>query len=470
MNVRDLPQDQLEALHEEVRGEVDKERLHHYQPNKKQKVFHEAGARHKERGFMAGNQLGKTLGGGAEVAMHLTGMYPDWWNGKRFDHANTWWVGSETAEATRDNAQRILFGRWNRLGTGMIPADCIKGINRRSGTPEAIAIAEVMHVTGKTSVVIFKSYDQGRLRWAGDTVDGGIWFDEEPPMDIYTEGNARLNATQGVSIATFTPLLGMSEVVRLFYPLATTPARHLTMMAIDDVTHYTADERAAIIAKYPKHERDARSRGIPLLGSGRIFPVSEESISVPAIKIPRHWPRLGGMDFGYDHPFAAIKLAYNRDADCVYITHAYREREATPVIHAAAIKPWGPHLQWAWPHDGLQHDKGSGKALASLYRKQGLNLLPEHATFEDGGNGVEAGIADMLERMQTGRLKVFSHLEDWFAEFRTYHRKDGKVVKENDDLLSATRYSAAMSLRFADLETEPLYDDFDDPSDSWRTT
>ena len=127
------------------------------------------------------------------------------------------------------------------------------------------------------------------------------------------------------------------------------------------------------------------------------------------------------------------------------------ESKSTPVIHAASIKPWGEWIPCAWPHDGLQHDKGSGEQLASLYADQGLNTLPERATFEDGGNGVEAGVIEMLDRMQTGRFKVFSHLKEWFDEFRLYHRKDGKIVKERDDLLSATRY-ALMMKRFADSE------------------
>ena len=162
---------------------------------------------------------------------------------------------------------------------------------------------------------------------------------------------------------------------------------------------------------------------------------------------------LGGIDFGWDHPTAAVKVAWDRDADCIYVVAAYRVKEQTPVIHAAALKAWGKSLKWAWPHDGLQHDKGSGEQLAELYRLQGLELLPERATFDDGSNGVEAGLMDMLDRMQTGRLKVSKHLTEWFDEFRLYHRKDGKVVKERDDLMSATRY-AIMMLRFAEPETK----------------
>lgn len=229
--------------------------------------------------------------------------------------------------------------------------------------------------------------------------------------------------------------------------------RHVTSMTIYDVEHYSDAERAAIISSYPAHERDARSKGIPTMGSGRIFPIAEEEITVAPFEIPRHWFQINGMDFGYDHPFAAVNVAWDRDADCVYVAKSYRQRQSTPVLHAAAIKPWGDWIPCAWPHDGLQHDKGSGEQLAEQYRSQGLKMLHEHTTHEEGGNGVEAGLMDMLDRMQTGRLKVFATLNEWFEEFRLYHRKKmpdntSKIVKERDDLMSATRY-AIMMLRFA---------------------
>lgn len=226
-------------------------------------------------------------------------------------------------------------------------------------------------------------------------------------------------------------------------------SRAVIRMTIDDAEHYTPEEKAEIIASYPEHEREARAKGIPQLGSGRVFPIAESNIKVQAFQIPDHWYQIGGLDFGYDHPFAAVKLAWDRDSDVIYVTHCYAERLKTPLIHAAAVKPWGEWVPWAWPHDGLQHDKGSGEALKDQYAGHGLNMLHERARYEDGGSGVEAGITEMLERMQTGRWKVFEHLEDWFAEFRMYHRVDGLIVKEKDDRISASRY-ATMMKRFAD--------------------
>jgi hypothetical protein len=219
-------------------------------------------------------------------------------------------------------------------------------------------------------------------------------------------------------------------------------------MTIEDAEHYTAEQRSAIIASYPEHEREARAKGIPQLGSGRVFPIGEDRIKTPAFPIPEHWVQIGGLDFGWEHPTAAVKLAWDKDADCLYVTHSYGAREQTPLHHAGALKPWGEWLPWAWPHDGLQHDKGSGEALKDQYKRHGLHMLPERATHPDGSSGVEAGISEMLERMETERFKVFDHLNDWFAEFRQYHRVDGLIVKEYDDRISATRY-AVMMRRFA---------------------
>lgn len=221
-------------------------------------------------------------------------------------------------------------------------------------------------------------------------------------------------------------------------------SRHVTSMTIDDAEHYTPEQRAEIIASYPAHERAARIKGIPSMGSGRVFPLDEELITCAPFAIPSYWPQINGLDFGWDHPFAAINLAWDRDADCVYVCKEYAQRETTPIIHAAAVKPWGPWIPCSWPHDGLQHDKGSGEELKNQYRAQGLNMLPERATFVDGGNGVEAGVIDMLDRMQTGRWKVFTTCGGWLQEYRLYHRVDGLIVKERDDRISASRYGLMM--------------------------
>ena len=227
-------------------------------------------------------------------------------------------------------------------------------------------------------------------------------------------------------------------------------------MTIDDAEHISPERRSEIIASYPPHEVEARTKGIPALGSGRVYPVTEEQITVDAFAVPDHWALIGGLDYGWDHPTAAAQLAWDKDADVIYVGACYRRKEATPLEHAASLKPWG-EFPWAWPHDAYQRDKRSGGTLKDDYSSSGMKMLAQHATFPDGGNGVEAGIMEILTRMQSGRFKVFAHLSDWFEEFRMYHRKDGEIVKLRDDLMDATRY-AVMMRRFA----EPAYTQDDD--------
>ncbi len=206
------------SLLEERQRRTDRRRLTRYRPYAKQREFHAKGSEHRERLLMAGNQLGKTFCGAAEAAVHLTGQYPAWWTGRRWDRPVRAWCGSKTGEVTRDGTQRYLIGEpkdEGQWGTGMIPADSLLDWSRRQGVPDALDSAIVRHASGGTSTVGFKSYDQGRQKWQSETLDF-VWFDEEPPMDIYMEGLTRTNATGGMTFITFTPLLGMSDVVSMF--------------------------------------------------------------------------------------------------------------------------------------------------------------------------------------------------------------------------------------------------------------
>lgn len=446
------------ALEKEQARRRSQRRLTDYAPYPKQREFHAAGSQFRERMLMAGNQVGKTLSAAFETAMHLTGQYPDWWAGKRFDEPVRWLAGSESAELTRKGIQRLLLGppeNESQWGTGAIPKASLDSWARRQGVPDAVATINVKHVAGGVSSLQLATYDQGRSKWQADTVHG-VWFDEEPPEDIYFEGITRTNTTLGPVYTTLTPLLGVSNVVKRFY-IDKESGTHLTMMDISDAEHYTPEQRAAIIASYPAHERKARTKGIPQLGSGRVFPIDDDEIKIAAFPIPPHWPQIGGLDFGWDHPSAAARLAWDRDSDIIYVIATHRQREQTPLMFAGAVLPWGKWLPWAWPHDGKasggKFDQKDQKQLQAIYKGHGLKMLPVHAQFEDGTNGVEAGVQDIFDRMQTGRWKVFSHLTDWFEEFNIYHRKDGLIVKINDDLMAAGRY-AYMMRRFAAVQNK----------------
>lgn len=206
----------------ELQRRHDATKLFRYKPYPKQKLFHALGKDHDERLLKASNQTGKTFGGGGEGSYHLTGRYPEWWEGRRWRRPVRGWAGSKTGEVTRDGVQRILVGEpkvRSAWGTGLIPGADLYDWSLRMGVPDALDSVVVRHFTDGQfdgfSTLGFKSYDQGREKWQAETLDF-VWFDEEPPSDIYVEGLTRTNATGGMVFLTFTPLLGMSDVVHAF--------------------------------------------------------------------------------------------------------------------------------------------------------------------------------------------------------------------------------------------------------------
>lgn len=450
----------LEKALKEIERRKKYNKLDFYSPYPKQKQFHALGATKTERLLSAGNQMGKTYCGGSEVAFHLTGRYPSWWKGRRWDRPVKCWVGGVTSEGTRDNPQRMLCGEIkDGWGTGLIPFDTVKwekgDATMSRGISDFFDTILVDHVSGKKSQLQFKTYKEGREKWQGDTLDF-IWYDEEPDEDIYIEGLARITATGGMVFVTFSPIKGWTKVVSKFLRPEEDDGgakdRGYVSMNIDDAQHIPEAEKEKIKSRYPAHEREARVLGLPGMGSGKIFQTLEADFVIPPMPVPDHWCFLWAVDFGVVHPFAAVLLAFDRETDVVYVIHTIRIKEGMALHHAEAMKRYngGADIPVAWPHDGASRREfdGSLVPLSQIYKKHGLNMLPKHATFPDGSISTEAGILQMAERLSTQRLKVFNTCPEWVDEYRTYHRRDDKIVKINDDLLSATRVGI-MQLRSA---------------------
>lgn len=224
---------ELVACLEVLNRESQRNRIRLYYPDEgplrrelypKHMEFFRAGAKYRERCFMAANRIGKTEGaGGYEVTLHLTGQYPHWWDGRRFDMPTDGWACGKTTQTVRDILQAKLFGKVEYEGdvkrvdgTGLIPYECIGRIVW-SRTPDLIDTAMVKHVTGEWSKIGFKTYEQGRGAFEGTEKDW-IWHDEEPPWDVYEECLIRTATTDGLMLSTFTPLEGATEVVNSFLP------------------------------------------------------------------------------------------------------------------------------------------------------------------------------------------------------------------------------------------------------------
>lgn len=169
------------------------------------------------------------------------------------------------------------------------------------------------------------------------------------------------------------------------------------------------------------------------------LPLGPSPIVNGRLHVPLHWGKIWGIDFGINHPFAAVLAAWDRDSDVLYLLKTVRMSGTIPDAHVAAMRRIASSAPVAWPHDGNVREKSSGEPLATLYKTLGLQMLADHATFPSGGYSTEAAVLEMQQRMETGRFRVCADLNDWWEEYRLYHRKDGMIVKEDDDLLSATQ-------------------------------
>lgn len=444
---------------------TEREKLYSYYPDAgplrrelyvKHCEFFAAGATEKERCMLAANRVGKTEGvGGYEVTLHLTGDYPAWWTGRRFTKATKWWAAGDTAKTVRDIIQAKLLGPpgdKSAEGTGLIPADKIIRTTPKQGIADAIEHIYVKHVSGGTSVIQLKSYDQGREVFQGTEQDG-IWLDEEPPLSIYTECVIRTMTTNGLVLCTFTPLEGLSETVLHYLPDGdfTKPARFVVMASWDDAPHLTTEQKELLWNSIPPYQRDARSKGIPQLGSGAIYPVPESDITVDPFEIPEHWPRVYALDVGWNRT-AALWGAIDRDSQTVYLYSEHYRGQAEPSVHAESIKARGDWIPGVIDPAARGRSQIDGEQLKNQYVDLGLLLT-------EADNAVEAGIYAVWQRLSGGRLKVFKTMQSWLSEYRLYRRDDkGRIVKTNDHLMDDTRYLLMSGLSVACTKPAPYTD------------
>lgn len=415
---------------------------------KKHLLFFRLGANKSTRCFMAANRVGKTEGGGGyEVTLHLTGRYPAWWEGATFDAPIRCWVAGDTSKTVREILQEKLLGQWGKFGTGLIPAEDIVKFTSKQGVAEAVDTCWIKHYDEDgnhdgESKLVFKSYDQKREAFQGTEQDL-IWLDEESDDSIRGECMLRLMTTDGLLIETFTPLRGITKIVMQYLPngeatddVAVTEDKALIMAGWDDVPHLGEAEKKRMLAETPPHLRDARSKGIPSLGAGAIYPVPESEIKVPDFAIPAHWLRLYSMDVGWNRT-AVLWGAKDPDTDIIYLVSEHYRGQAEPSVHANAIQARGKTLRGVIDPASRGRSQDDGTQLLQSYRDLGLHLVLAN-------NGVESGIYEVWQRLSSGRLKVFGSLSNFFQEYRIYRRDEkGRVIKDNDHLMDCARYLCA---------------------------
>jgi hypothetical protein len=254
----------------------------------------------------------------------------------------------------------------------------------------------------------------------------------------------------GIFYGGYTPWRGQTKLTEHFMN-ATDPAIRYVQATWDDAPHMDEEAKRVVMKSYPEHERASRSTGIPMMGEGAIFSTPESSFVIDPIRIPDHWARIKGVDFGLAHPAAVVNLAFDRDTGIVYVYRAWRDFIKRTADHIEAINADGEDwVPVAWPHDGEKRDPKSGTQLVAGYRKR-CAMLAKSARYKNdvgGGQSVWKSVEDVRERLANGTWKVFRTCKPWLEEYRTYHTQDGVIVARRDDCLKASFY-AHMMLRFA---------------------
>ena len=422
---------ELELLEKEMNRRERENRLKNFKPYPKQLEF--MNDEHKIVALFGGNQSGKTTVGSAFVAYHLTGEYPSWYKGIRFDRPVTVWVAGESSTRVRDTLQEKLFGPIGDWGTGLIPKPNIVGDPvRKGGIPHAIDIARVKHRSGGNSIIQFFSYDQGREKFQGSTVDL-VWCDEEPPEDIYKEAKMRTIAASGYVFLTFTPLKGVTplcdEIMSNFDNMY-----GVHFLTWDDVDHLSEEDKKIQIAGLSPHEIESRKFGRPTIGTGKVYQFDESEYVISDFSIHNKWKTIAGLDVGISHPTCAIRLSIDEDTGVGYIHQEYKQSGETSIYHAYKLRDWP--CRFAIDPNSRQRSIASGDSPYKMFQD-----IFEEDRLLVADNRVNYGISFVRAKIASEQLYIFESCVETLKEMRLYRFKEnGDILKKDDDLMDAFRY------------------------------
>lgn len=418
--------------------------------------FFKAGLNYKERLILAANRTGKSLSSCYELVCHATGNYPDWWEGRRLKEAQDWWVCGENNNLLRDSIIETLLGKVGEFGTGLFRQSdlVLESITDTTKTSTTISSFLVKHKSGKVVKISFKTYEMGRESYQAAKVC--VLFDEEPPLDIYSEALTRTASlgTDGIVILNFTPLKGMGPLLVNFLEgkaISTGPIskfRHLTCYTWNDVKHLSEETKEQLILSFPPYMRDARTKGLPVMGEGAVYPISEENVFIDPLPFafPLHWKRFGALDFGWKDPTVVSWFIINPDGGTVYLYAEHYLSEGVIATHAEAIR-----AQWRLAGFEIPivcDPSGGGRSIADGTQTRQMYLRDYKIPMISAQNGIEIGIATVFQAMTNGRFKIYKTCTNALKEFRSYSRfKNG--FKGDDHSADTWRYGFLSGLQVA---------------------
>ena len=438
-------------------------KINYFQPYPFQKRFYDLGKDHPVRALIAANRCGKTYSAAMELSYHATGNYPEWWEGRVFDRPVTIVAAGVTSHQVKRVLQKEFVGtihrdRKDEIGTGSLPRHTIdmkRSVGGRDGLLPEIAIK---HKDGGYSTIILYAYAQDVESMMGFTADI-VYVDEQDKNKfdlIFSELVKRISSVNGLAMATFTPLAGMTHIVRQFWDPMGDFHGGLVNAGWDDIEHLTEDVKEQMLSATPPHLRDAVSKGIPVLGAGAVYNIGEGDIMYDDIEIREDWPRICGMDVGFTNdPTAGVFVAKDMSTGVYYVYDEYGDidnnswhpSQHVPKLHSKQCNK----IPIVYDSAAKAKVGASGKAVVEMWREQGLNVLdksfrnPKYLSEKSNGSYKDKGLGlqHLYELMSTGKLKIHArNCPNIWREFRSYSYDDkGVPVDKDDHWMDALRYA-----------------------------
>lgn len=466
-------------------------RVEYFTPFEYQKKFINAGKDYKVRYMRAANRLGKTYGAAAEMAFHLIGEYPDWWQGRRVETSGHTFlcIGIDldsTARVLQDN----LIGSHdcrikNDIGTGAIPRKNIildEGWNQDG---QRLRSCQIRHKDGGRNTLMFFGAENVATTWGMKI--GGCWIDEEAfnGMDVYSNAKTRLNnafgpGKDGFMIMTSTPERGNTQINQLF-DNDETGLLYLQQVSLDECPLYTQEQIEQIISEYPENQRQMRRHGIPVIGEGAIFSIADEQIKVMEVNPGPDWRCVAGVDLGtIIDPSVVIISLYDPHNDVyyiydeIYLDESEEARSPQGIARALLYSDYRG-IPLVVPHDaGLNSDAAESKG--KMLKRLGVNVIgtfrnPSETqlkiqyvnTGNHSANNIETGLNEQRLMFEEGRLKVLERCKNWFNEKGKYFYKVNKSTGKTkpsgaDHAQDAARYAvmsnmAGLGCRWDEIHT-----------------
>lgn len=443
MTVNDIIK-KLRSVEREQKIRYDKNAILRYNTgslvHKKQIEFHRC--QKKNRWVFGGNRSGKTQCGAVEALYFARGIHPY----RKIEKALNGWVVSLSAQVQRDVVQEKIFAYIN--------PDWIVNVVMQSGRKDSakngiIDYIDIKNVFGSVSRIGFKSCDQGREKFQGTGLDF-VWFDEEPPKDIYDECKMRVLDVGGDIFGTMTPLKGLTFLYDEIYLNCNNDENvwHI-FMQWDDNPFISKQAVEHMKSTMSKEQLRSRQYGEFIDFGGRVYGEFDERIHVvEPFNVPFDWQDIISIDPGLKNPLSAHWYCVDYDGN-IYVVAEHYESEKDVIYHSKKIHSVCERLNWHTNANGmiealidsaaLQQTLASQKSVADLFYDNGI--LVNAKVNKDLFSGINRVKSYLMDANGAAKLFIFSNCQNLIREFKTYYWGSGDLpVKKDDHALDELRY------------------------------